>query len=75
MRTHLHTIATAAALAAGSAMGPSAQEEAMHAPKFTVPTYSGASIPTGTLRDSFDNDKSFSDDRPSNVPASLAGRS
>jgi len=54
MRTHFHAIGTVAALAA-SAIRLSAQEEAIHPPKFTVATYAGASIPTGTLRDSFDN--------------------
>ena len=55
MRPHLHIIATAAALAAVSAVRLAAQAEAaMQPPKFTIATYVGASIPTGTLRDSFD---------------------
>jgi outer membrane protein with beta-barrel domain len=47
-------VATVAAFAA-SAVRLSAQEETLQPPRFTIATYAGASLPTGTLRDSFDN--------------------
>jgi hypothetical protein len=55
--------ATVAAFAAGAAVRLPAQQApeapvapaAMYAPRFNMVTYAGASIPTGTLRDSFDS--------------------
>ena len=54
-RTRFHTLVAVAAVAATSAVRLSAQEETLQPPRFTVATYAGASLPTGTLRDSFDN--------------------
>ena len=54
VRTTSHTIAAVAAFAA-SAIKLSAQEETLQPPRFTIATYAGASLPTGTLRDSFAN--------------------
>jgi len=55
MRTSCSTVVAVAAFAAASAVRLSAQEETLQPPRFTVATYAGASLPTGTLRDSFDN--------------------
>ena len=55
MRAHFHTIATVAAFAAACAVRLSAQQESIPPSRFTVATYAGASLPTGDLRDSFDN--------------------
>ena len=54
-RTRFHTLVAVAAVAAVSAVRLSAQEETLPPPRFTIATYAGASLPTGTLRDSFDN--------------------
>ena len=56
MRVHLSTIASVASVAAitlASAATVAAQEAPI-APLFNLATYAGASIPTGTLSDSFD---------------------
>ena len=53
-RTLFHTT-VAAAFAAASAVRLSAQEETLQPPRFTIATYAGATLPTGNLRDSFDN--------------------
>jgi len=55
-RTRFHTVVAVAAFAAVSAVRLSAQEEdTLQPPRFTIATYAGASLPTGALRDSFDN--------------------
>lgn len=50
-----HTAVAVAALVAASAVRLSAQEDTLQPSRFTIATYAGASLPTGTLRDSFDN--------------------
>jgi len=54
-RTPFHAVVAVAALAAVSAVRLSAQEETLQPPRFNIAAYAGASLPTGTLRDSFDN--------------------
>ena len=51
----VHTAVAVAALVAASAVRLSAQEDTLQPSRFTIATYAGASLPTGTLRDSFDN--------------------
>jgi len=54
-RTRFHAVVAVAALAAVSAVRLSAQEETLQPPRFNIAAYAGASLPTGTLRESFDN--------------------
>jgi hypothetical protein len=53
MRIHRISLAICAAIAFATTV--SAQDAPLLAPRFRMATYAGASIPTGTLRDAFDN--------------------
>jgi hypothetical protein len=53
MRIHRTSLALCATIAFATTL--SAQDPPLVAPRFRMATYAGASIPTGTLRDAFDN--------------------
>jgi hypothetical protein len=56
MRHHISTLAMVSATSLALAATLTAQDAPpSYAPRFTLATYAGASIPTGTLRDSFDS--------------------
>jgi hypothetical protein len=58
MNIHLHTLGALAAITFASAAPLAAQDSQdftpTYVPRFNMSTFAGASIPTGTLRDSFD---------------------